>query len=80
MSLSNDIASPNSLQILLQNAHAVHTVNQENISIIQAHKGHQVITKHKYSIQTKPPLNKKQKSTNQSNNTHPLLILQIYCK
>ena len=54
--------SPDSLQILLQKAHAISTVNQENLDYIQSRKGQQVITKHKYSIQTNPSAVKKQKT------------------
>ena len=57
------MASPSngdSLHILLQKAHAISTVNRENLDYIQSRKGQKVITKHQYSIQTKPSAAKKQ--------------------
>ena len=55
MSLSHDLHISDSLRTLLQKAHAIHTVNQENISDIFAQKGHQVVVKQQYTLQTKPP-------------------------
>lgn len=61
MSLIQSINNPDSLQILLQKAHAINTVNHENLTFIESRKGQQVIIKHKYSLQIKPPPAKKQK-------------------
>ena len=63
----NTIISPDSLHTLLQKAHAINTVNRENLDFIQSRKGQQVITKHQYSIQTKPSAAKKQKIQHHAN-------------
>lgn len=62
MSLFYDTSNPDSLEMLLRKAHAIHTVNKENIEYIQARKGQQVILKHQYSLETKPHSSKKQKT------------------
>ena len=54
--------SPDSLHVLLQKAHAISAVNQGNLDYIQSRKGQLVITKHQYSIHTKPHAAKKQKT------------------
>ena len=46
------MSSPDSLQILLQKARAIHAVNEENIAHIQSRKGQKVIVKHRYALQT----------------------------
>ena len=53
-SSAHDIDSLDSLQMLLQKAHAICTVNQEIIAHIQARKGHKVISKHQLNLQNKP--------------------------
>ena len=58
----NTKTNPDSIHILLQKAHAINTVNQENLDFIQSRKGQKVVTKRQYSIQTKPSTAKKQKA------------------
>ena len=59
-----DIYNPDSLQILLQKAHAIQTVNYESIMHIESRKGQKVITNHKYFLQNMPPPSKKTKMQN----------------
>ena len=44
--------SPDSIHLLLQKAHAINSINNENLDFIQSRKGQKVVTKHKYSIKT----------------------------
>ena len=81
----NTIISPDSLHTLLQKAHAINTVNRENLDFIQSRKGQQVITKHRYSVQTIPSAAKKLKTNNHvtstisnSNITHDICTLVDY--
>ena len=66
--------NPDSLSILLQKAHAIKTINQENLTFIKSRKGQKVVIQHKYSIQTKQPSSSAKRQKTQyhditSNNT-----------
>ena len=67
--------NPDPLQILLSKAHAIRTVNEENLAYIQSRKGQQIITKHHYSLQTKMPSTKKRKIDHDINNIYDMFTL-----
>lgn len=75
MPLSYGTENPDSLEILLQKAFAIKTINQENITHIEARKGQKVVIKHQYSLRTKPASNKRQKTHHISENIDDMFHL-----
>lgn len=67
MTPPHDFQYPDSLEMLLKKAHAIQTVNQENIASIQARKGQQVILKHHYSLLAKQPSDAKDQKQHHHN-------------
>ena len=80
MSLSNDIDSPDSLQLLLRKTRAIYIINKENIAHIEARKGQQIIVKHQYTVQTQPHANKKQKNKRSSNTNDDSDVFELVHK
>lgn len=76
MPLIYNTDNPDSLKILLAKAHAIKTVNQENLDFIQSRKGQKVITSHQCNLQTKPSRNKKRKIQHDNNLNNELLKLK----
>ena len=50
MPLTIDTDNHDSLQILLLKAHAINTINQENLTFIHSRKGQQVVTHHQCDL------------------------------
>lgn len=65
------------LQTLLQKAHAIKINIQQHITHLQDRKGKQVITKHQYTLQTKLPDSKKQKTQYDTPHPSDAYLLQI---
>ena len=61
MSRTDNDNKPHFLQILLEQSHATHTVNQRYLSHIESRKGHEVIIKREYTLQAQLKTTKKQK-------------------
>lgn len=77
MPLNVDLDSPDSLQTLLDKAHVVINVNQENLDEILSRNGQQVIISHKCDLRTYPPLAKSYKKhcDSQSNENNKIFNL-----
>lgn len=72
MTPSFKIEEPDSLQVLLDNAHAVKNINQERIAHVLSRKDQRVIIKHKYTLQTKRSSPKRQKTLHIVNHSDDL--------